>query len=130
MNVVEGEAVTKIDFILVRGGVVTGRITDSEGHPIIGERVSITLKDGSPDTGGPMAMLSGPRNRTDDRGIYRAYGLAPGSYRVSVGQAASAGAVSIMGMGGSQYVKTFYPGVLMSPRQRLSKSRKEARPPT
>lgn len=112
VNVAEGETVTKIDFPLVRGGVVTGRITDVEGHPLIGERVSVVLKDSTTDTGPQMAMLGGSRNQTDDRGVYRIYGLAPGSYKVSVGQASSAGgAVSIMGIGGSQYVKTFYPGV-------------------
>ena len=112
VNVGEGEAVTKIDFALVRGGVVTGRITDAEGHPIIGERVSVVLKDSKPDANAQMAMFGSSKNQTDDRGVFRAYGLAPGSYKVSVGQAAAAGgAVSIMGMGGSQYVKTFYPGV-------------------
>ena len=112
VNVAEGEAITKIDFPLVRGGVVTGRITDAEGHPLIGERVSIVPKDSTPDAGPQMGMLGGTRNLTDDRGVYRVYGLGPGSYKVSVGQAASAGgAVSIMGIGGSQYVKTFYPGV-------------------
>jgi protocatechuate 3,4-dioxygenase beta subunit len=112
VNVAEGEAITKIDFALVRGGVITGRITDAEGHPLIGERVSVVLKDSKPDTSPQMSMLGGPRNQTDDRGVYRAYGLGPGSYKVSVGQAASAGgAVSIMGMSGSQYVKTFYPSV-------------------
>ena len=112
VNVAEGEAVTKIDFALLRGGVVTGRITDAEGHPLIGERVTVVLKDSKPDDGAQMSMFGGPKNQTDDRGVYRAYGLGPGSYKVSVGQAASAGgAVSIMGMGGSQYVKTFYPGV-------------------
>ena len=112
VNVAEGEAITKIDFPLVRGGVVTGRITDAEGHPLIGERVSIVLKDSNTDAGPQMGMLGGTRNQTDDRGVYRVYGLGPGNYKVSVGQAASTGgAVSIMGMGGSQYVKTFYPGV-------------------
>lgn len=111
VNVAEGEAITKIDFALVRGGVVTGRITDAEGHPIIGERVSIVLKDSQPDTGPQMVMLGSTRNQTDDRGVYRVYGLGPGHYKVSVGQAADAGAVSIMGMGGSPYAKTFYPGV-------------------
>jgi protocatechuate 3,4-dioxygenase beta subunit len=111
VNVAEGEAVTKIDFALVRGGVITGRITDAEGHPLIGERVSIVLKDSKPDTDGQISMFGSSRNQTDDRGVYRVYGLSPGSYKVSVGQAASAGAVSIMGMGGSQYLKTFYPGV-------------------
>jgi protocatechuate 3,4-dioxygenase beta subunit len=111
VNVAEGEAITKIDFVLVRGGVVTGRITDAEGHPLIGERVSIALKDSNPDPGDQFTFGS-TRYQTDDRGIYRLYGLGPGSYRVSVGQASSAGAAaSIMGMGGSQYLKTFYPSV-------------------
>jgi len=110
VNVAEGEAISKIDFVLVRGGVVTGRITDAEGHPLIGERVSIVLKDSSPDPN-PQFAFGSNRYQTDDRGIYRIYGLGPGSYRVSVGQASSAGAASVMGLGGSQYVKTFYPGV-------------------
>src|SRR6185503_19927835 len=38
-------------------------------------------------------------------------GLSPGNYKVSIGQTAAAGNVAIMGMGGSQYTKTFYPGV-------------------
>jgi protocatechuate 3,4-dioxygenase beta subunit len=111
VNVAEGETITKIDFALVRGGVVTGRITDAEGHPLISERVSIVLKESSSDAGNQFPMLGSSRNQTDDRGVYRVYGLRPGSYKVSVGQAASAGGVSIMGMGGSQYVKTFYPNV-------------------
>lgn len=112
VNVAEGETIAKIDFALVRGGVVTGRITDSEGRPLIGERVNVVLKDGVPDPGIQMGMLAGSRDQTDDRGVYRIYGLGPGSYKVSVGQAASAaGAVTIMGMGGSQYLKMFYPGV-------------------
>ena len=112
VNVAEGETVTKIDFPLVRGGVITGRITDVEGHPLIGERISVVLKDSTPEMGPQIAMLAGSKNQTDDRGVYRIYGLAPGNYKVSVGQASSAGgAVSIMGIGGSQYLKTFYPGV-------------------
>ena len=112
VNVAEAETITKIDFPLVRGGVITGRITDAEGHPLIGERVSVVTKDSTADPGPQMVMLGGSRNQTDDRGVYRLYGLGPGSYKVSVGQASSSGgAASIMGMGGSQYVKTFYPGV-------------------
>ncbi len=111
VNVAEGEAITKIDFVLVRGGVITGRITDAEGHPLIGERVNIALKYGNPDPGSQY-MFGATKNQTDDRGIYRTYGLGPGMYLVSVGQASAAGsAASIMGMGGSQYVKTFYPSV-------------------
>ena len=110
ITVAEGETITKIDFALVRGGVITGRITDTDGRPVIGERVNVAASD-VPDTGHPTSMFDGARNRTDDRGIYRIYGLSPGNYKVSIGHAAAAGNVAIMGMGGSQYTKTFYPGV-------------------
>ncbi len=110
ITVAEGETITKIDFDLVRGGVITGRITDTDGRPVIGERVSVVAKDAS-DTARPATVLDGPRNTTDDRGVYRVYGLGPGNYKVSIGQTAGAGNVTIMGMGGSQYTKTFYPGV-------------------
>jgi protocatechuate 3,4-dioxygenase beta subunit len=109
VNIAEGESITKIDFALVRGGVVTGRITDAEGNPVIGERVSVVAKDGG-EVSPQMTFMEGTRNRTDDRGIYRVYGLRPGNYKVSVGQPGGAGA-SVMGMGGSQYLKTYYPGV-------------------
>jgi uncharacterized GH25 family protein len=109
ITVADGETIEKIDFILIRGGVITGRILDSDGHPVIGERVNLAGGDAL-DISQIVTMFDGPRNRTDDRGIYRVYGLRPGNYKVSIGQAAGAGNVAIMGMG-SQYPKTFYPGV-------------------
>jgi hypothetical protein len=48
------------------------------------------------------------REITDDRGIYRCYGLEPGKYLVSAGQDESAASLN---MGGSKYKKTWYPGV-------------------
>lgn len=110
ISVGEGETITKIDFALVRGGVITGRITDTDGRPVIGERVNVVAGD-APGSGRAMTMFDGPRNKTDDRGVYRVYGLGPGNYKVSIGQAPGSGGVAIMGMGGSQYRQTFYPGV-------------------
>lgn len=111
VNVTDAETITKIDFALVRGGVITGRITDAEGHPLIGEKVSLVTRDSALGPASQMYMLGGTKNQTDDRGIYRVYGLGPGNYKVSVGQASAGSAVSIMGMGGSQYLKTYYPSV-------------------
>lgn len=112
VNIAENESIGKIDFALVRGGVITGRITDLEGRPIIGERVNIVAK-GDAGESRPVSIFSGRKNQTDDRGVYRIYGLSPGSYKVSIGQSASGGGggVNILGMGGSQYARTFYPGV-------------------
>jgi protocatechuate 3,4-dioxygenase beta subunit len=109
INVTDGEAVTNVDFKLVPGGVITGRVTDSEGNVVIGESVIVTKKD-SQD--GLMWRFSGARNRTDDRGIYRIYGLAPGSYTVSLGQATPGVTTGTGTMMGGQYLRTFYPGVL------------------
>jgi Carboxypeptidase regulatory-like domain len=104
INVAEGESITRIDFAFVRGGVITGRITDAQGNPLIGERVSLILKN-TPDTSREIDILDGSRNKTDDRGIYRIYGLRAGNYKVSVGR------VSSFRGAGNQYAKTFYPGV-------------------
>jgi protocatechuate 3,4-dioxygenase beta subunit len=108
--VAEGEAITKVDFALFRGAVVTGKITDAQGNPIIGERVNV-VRSGDVEEPSQMALLGGGRNRTDDRGIYRVYGLSPGNYKVSVGQAPGTSSISVMGRGTSQYPRTFYPNV-------------------
>jgi protocatechuate 3,4-dioxygenase beta subunit len=107
INLLAGEEITKIDFALIPGGVITGRITDADGSPIIGEPITL-LPVGLQDTL-ILTSFGGQRNHTDDRGIYRTYGLAPGKYKVSVGQPTSQG-VSMMHRG-SRYVQTFYPGV-------------------
>src|SRR2546423_724737 len=87
INISADETVEGIDFKLARGGVITGRVTDAEGKPVIEERVNLTLGD---EKGEPMrGMVSRPVNffmsSTDDRGIYRLYGLAAGRYKLSVG---------------------------------------------
>jgi hypothetical protein len=76
-----GDNVEGINFDLIRGGVITGKVTDAEGHPIIEQGVNLVSADDS---------RSGPPNyfrgfQTDDRGIYRIFGIRPGRYKVSVG---------------------------------------------
>ena len=106
INVVDGEAVEGVDFKLVRGGVITGRITDVDGNPVIGELVGVHGSNVRNETW----FFENARNRTDDRGIYRIFGLAAGEYRVSVGQDNPSAIVSNMARPGSFYSKTYYPG--------------------
>jgi hypothetical protein len=70
-----------ITIILVKGGVITGRVTNSDGQPMVGVDVSATMVR---DTEGYSVRdaLEGDPRMTDDRGIYRIYGLRPGSYIV------------------------------------------------
>jgi hypothetical protein len=69
---------------LLKGGVITGSVTTSKGEPVVLVRVrAYMIRDGNgqpPRYGRPFTERS-----TDDRGIYRIYGLAPGTYVVSAG---------------------------------------------
>lgn len=75
------ETIGNIDFELVRGGVITGKVTDSDGRPVIEETVSISTVESNPN----YSFSRQVGTRTDDRGIYRAFGLPPGNYKVAAG---------------------------------------------
>jgi protocatechuate 3,4-dioxygenase beta subunit len=81
----DGETAEGIDFELIKGGVITGKITDADGHPLIEEGVD--LFDAEPAPGHTEEKIGYLRlhGQTDDRGIYRIFGLAPGRYKVAVG---------------------------------------------
>jgi hypothetical protein len=77
-----GDSVT---FTLIKGGVITGTVTNSTNTPVINASVrAFRVRD---DKGEPVQGVTSPlRERlTDDRGVYRLYGLAPGSYVISAG---------------------------------------------
>ena len=97
----EGDNVEDVNFSLVRGGVITGKITDADGKPMVEQQISFQAED-QPNaqvrTFASMVM-------TDDRGVYRAFGLRPGKYKVSVGH----GDDPLPGHG--PYQQTFYPSV-------------------
>jgi hypothetical protein len=72
---------------MIRGGAITGTVTNSVGEPVVAVRVRATLiRDAR---GEPPKITSFTINEqsTDDRGIYRIYGLRPGTYIVSAGGA-------------------------------------------
>jgi len=71
-----------VTFTLIKGGVITGRVTTLTGEPMIGVQVSLmTVRDfeGKPVRDG---FVNGRPRATDDRGFYRFYGVAPGTYVV------------------------------------------------
>lgn len=98
----KNETVENIDITLERGGVITGKVTDADGRPVIEERVYISAKKMTR----PLPYF---RNvLTDDRGIYRAYGVPAGSYTVSAGRAATSSA----GRGEGGHQRTFHPSAI------------------
>jgi hypothetical protein len=84
INLSEGEAVEDFDIALTKGGVITGKVIDGNGQPLIQETVRLTaLGEGGQKRGVNLPfpfMLT-----TDDRGVYRLFGVPPGRYIVSVG---------------------------------------------
>jgi len=80
--IAERETVEGIDFALVRGGVITGKAVDSEGLPLIDEQVALLPADANDQSG---QYRERDIAQTDDRGIYRIFGVAPGRYKVAMG---------------------------------------------
>ena len=82
------ENVEGIDFALVRGAVITGRVTDADARPVVQQQVYIYRADAWDQTASNRQPQIFPMNggMTDDRGIYRAFGLVPGRYKVAVGR--------------------------------------------
>ncbi|MFL6230317.1 MAG: collagen binding domain-containing protein [Pyrinomonadaceae bacterium] len=80
-----GDSVT---MRMTKGGVITGRVTDAEGEPVVGARVvAVRTRDAAgrgAQEGAAVGNASRER-RTDDRGVYRLYGLSAGSYVVLAG---------------------------------------------
>jgi protocatechuate 3,4-dioxygenase beta subunit len=111
ITISEGETVEKMDFALVRGGVITGRVTDADGAPVIGERVQLSQPNAQGRSPRSYSFFNPYMYQTDDRGIYRIYGIPPGNYTVSIGESKNSGEIRF-GFGGRGYYSlTYYPSV-------------------
>jgi len=101
-----GEDVENVDLKLVRGAVITGRVTDANDKPVVEEFISIMPIDEKGTQSRNLRMpFRSESYQTDDRGIYRIYGLPPGRYKVSAGMDSGGGT----NFGRAFYLRTFYP---------------------
>ncbi len=97
------ETVENFDIALARGGVITGKVTDAEGRPVIEATVYVSAATDE-------QRLPYFRNiRTDVRGVYRAYGIPPGKYRVSAERDTQSSAVNLAG-----HQRTYHPSTVDS----------------
>lgn len=76
----DGETRT-VTLRMPRGSVITGTILDAEGQPASGILVD-AMRFRFVPAAGQRRMTSAGRSATDDRGVYRIYGLAAGEYFV------------------------------------------------
>lgn len=105
----EGETIENLDFKLIRGGVISGKVTDSSGKPLIDERLTVwKVEAGGRKSSWNPAGTGFYMLMTDDRGAYRLYGLPEGRYLISAGTSlAQTGGIAR----GRTYSHTFYPDV-------------------
>src|SRR5215470_2475050 len=106
-SVADGAKVEDVDLKIKRGGVIAGRIIDSQRRPVIEETITLNKLDGNnkPQYYSPFSPNFN-MYRTDDRGVYRIYGLPEGRYLVSVGYASHAQRKT---SGSALYPRVYYP---------------------
>ena len=99
------EILEGINFKLIRGGVVEGRVADQDNEPLSRVRV-ILSRYGSFQ--GQRRLLPVGTEQTDDRGQYRIFDIPAGSYYLSATLSSFFGRTSAR----PAFPPTYYPGVL------------------
>jgi hypothetical protein len=98
---------SNVRITMIRGGVITGRVTDAKGEPVVGVPVHATIVAASLSI---ISFFTGAAAaETDDRGVYRLFGLPPGQYTVSTGGSGQFGQFTASGFDND--VPTYYPSV-------------------
>lgn len=108
-----GENLENADLKLVRGAIITGKLNDGEGKPLISEQIRLqTFNEKSEKTYARYDYYAG-QGLTDDRGVYRFYGLKAGKYLVSFGLDAKKGGINETNgvTKKSYYALIYYPSV-------------------
>ena len=90
---------------LIKGGVITGKVTNSKGDPIVG--IPVHAASSNNPSSSPTDFFTAGRGESDDRGIYRIYGLRPGPYVVNAGGPGQFGLATSNGF--DLDVPTYYP---------------------
>jgi hypothetical protein len=88
ISVAEGQSVEEADLDLIRGGVITGQITDAEGKPVADEYVELTFADEGRLHDDTLDLYYSEDDEfpiTDSNGRYRIYGIPAGRYLASLG---------------------------------------------
>jgi hypothetical protein len=113
---VDGTSNAEVQVRARRGGSITGKVTYTDGDPAVNAMVSLLLKKGKQFVPYFAGGFDGGAVVTDDRGVYRLFGLPPGEYVIGVGEVTQRVVESEEGGGGysSNYgtlSATFYPSV-------------------
>ena len=108
----DGQTAEKVNFVLTRGSVISGRVVDDGGEPVAGTTVQAMRYQ---FLGGARRLVpggsEGASDRTDDQGTFRLYGLPPGDYYISANNRSNQ--FMAPGMTNTEaegFAPTYYPG--------------------
>jgi hypothetical protein len=82
VQIADGQQLSNINLQLPLGGVITGRVLDEDGEPLARSAVSVLRYL---YIQGERRLVMAGNDQSDDRGLFRVYGLPPGEYFVSAG---------------------------------------------
>jgi hypothetical protein len=115
VSVEAGQEITGLVYKMDAAGVVTGKITDVEGDPLVGIAVLLLRRPGVGETGGDAGAKVVERGMTNDIGEFRIANVPPGMYAVAAKPLAqrpnASGTENGGGKPASLFVDTFFPGV-------------------
>jgi hypothetical protein len=80
LQLLDGQQLKSVDFALPRGGVISGRVSDENGDVMPGVSVEVMRYQYQQ---GDRRLVPAGQGQTDDRGVFRVWGLNPGDYYVS-----------------------------------------------
>ncbi len=84
IGVAEGQHVSGLAVRMPRGGVITGTVRDPGGRPAPGMQLQVSQVKSVDGKRRTRLTVGLGVTSTDDRGIYRQFGLAPGDYLVQL----------------------------------------------
>jgi len=108
LQLLDNQAVEKIDFALPRGAIITGRVVDEYGDPVADVQVAPLRMQFTQQGRRPMPA-AGRFATTNDAGEFRMFGLPPGAYFVSATLRSFDGPQGAT-QDRSGYAATYYPG--------------------
>ena len=83
VSLAEGQRLDDITITLPRAAVMTGVVSDANARPLVGVRLTMLqyrFTNGQRVLGPATSAEGMTASTTDDRGMYRLYGLSPGDY--------------------------------------------------
>jgi hypothetical protein len=81
VDLADRQHLERVDFVLPRGGVITGRVLDEFGDPVAEATVQVLRYQYM--SGERQLTPAGRGDQTNDLGQFRIFGLSPGDYIVS-----------------------------------------------